>query len=119
MSRRTDRVSSLIQIELAELVLRRLKDPRLGFVTITGVDVAPDLKSARVFYSVMGQEKEKVDAGKALEHASGFLQHQIALDLKFRFTPKLSFHRDDTLDESLKIEKILRELKEEDREDRK
>ncbi|MBI4116099.1 MAG: 30S ribosome-binding factor RbfA [Candidatus Omnitrophica bacterium] len=113
MSRRTDKVASLIHIKLGELVTTKLKDPRIGFVTITRVAVTPDLKEARVYYSVLGQEKEKSDAGRGLEHAAGFMQHEIADDLKLRFTPKLTFHLDESLEESLKIQKILRELEKE------
>ena len=113
MSRRTDRVAALIRIELGELILQKLKDPRIGFVTITRVDVTLDLKLAKVYYSVMGQEKEKADAGRALEHARGFLQHEIAEALKLRFTPKLSFYLDESLEESLRIQKILQDLKQE------
>lgn len=115
MSRRTERVESLIQIELGEQILKKLKDPRIGFVTITRVNVAPDLKSARIYYSVLGKEKEKLDAGAALEHAKGFLQHQIAVSLKLRFTPKLSFHLDESLDESIRIDQILKTLEEEEK----
>ena len=112
MSRRTDKVSSLIQIELGEQVQRKLKDPRVGFVTITHVDTAPDLKSARVYYSVLGQAKEKKEAGEGLAHAAGFLQHEIAVALKLRFTPKLTFHLDETAEESLRIAKIIHEIHE-------
>ena len=112
MSRRTEKVSSLIQIELGDRVQRKLKDPRVGFVTITHVDTAPDLKSARVYYSVLGQAKEKREAGEGLRHAAGFLQREIAVALKFRFTPKLTFHLDDTVEESLRIEKIIHEIHE-------
>lgn len=113
MSRRTDRIASLIRAELGELVLRKLKDPRIGFVTITRVEITPDLKLAQVFFSVLGQEKEKVEAGQALEHAAGFLQHAIAVALKLRFTPKLTFHLDESLEESLRIQEILQKLKRE------
>ena len=110
MSRRTDRMASLFQIELSEIVLRRLKDPRIGFVTLTGVDVAPDLKSARVYYSVLGEGKQKMDTQAALEHAAGFLQHEIADSLKLRFTPKFSFHLDESAERGERIERILHEL---------
>jgi ribosome-binding factor A len=113
MSRRTNRVAALIQTELGELVLRKLKDPRVGFVTITGVSITPDLKLAHVYYSVLGGEKEKVGAGRALERAAGFLQHGIAVALKLRFTPKLSFHLDESLEESLRIEQIIHNLEQE------
>lgn len=108
-------MGSLIQSELSELILKRLKDPRIGFVTITGVDIAPDLKQARVYYSVLGEEKEKGGTQKALEHAAGFLQHGIADALKLRFTPKLTFHLDQSLKEGERVEKILHKLESEKR----
>lgn len=110
MSRRIERIASLIQTELSEVVLRKLKDPRIGFVTLTGVEVTPDLKLARVYYSVLGQQKEKEDTQHALERAAGFLQHEIADALKLRFTPKLTFHLDESLEEGMRIEGILKEL---------
>lgn len=112
MSRRTERMESLVQIELGELVLKKLKDPRVGFVTITRVRIAPDLKTARVYYSALGAEEQKKEVGRGLEHAKGFLQREIAVSLKLRFTPKLSFSLDDTLDESLRIDQILYQLHE-------
>ena len=114
MSRRTERMESLIQVELGELILKRIKDPRVGFVTITGVEVTPDLKSARVYYSVLGKEREKAEAGIGLEHARGFLQHGIAEALKLRLTPKLSFHLDESLEEGFRIDQILQDLNRED-----
>lgn len=113
MSRRTDRIAALIQSELGELILKKLKDPRVGFVTVTRVDIPPDLKLAHVYYSVMGGKKEKTEAGRGLEHASGYLQHEIASALKLRFTPKLAFHLDESLEESLRIQKILQDLQRE------
>lgn len=111
MSRRTDRISSLVQIELGELILKKLKDPRIGFVTVTGVDMTPDLKQARAYYTVMGKEKERRETQKGLEHSAGFLQHEIAVTLKLRYTPKLTFHFDESLERGIVIENILHELK--------
>lgn len=110
MTRRTERMASLIQTELSELILKKLKDPRIGFVTLTGVDLTPDLKQAHVYYSLLGGEKEKGQTQKALEHAAGFLQHGIAEALKLRYTPKLSFHLDSSLEEGERIESILHKL---------
>ena len=90
--------------------MRKLKDPRIGFVTVTGVDMTPDLKFARVYYTVMGDPKEKEATQRALEHATGFLQHEIAEALKLRFTPKLTFQVDESLEEGMRIEKILNDL---------
>lgn len=111
MSRRTERIGSLVQIELGTLLLRKTKDPRLGFVTVTDVEMTDDLKFARVYYRAMNQDKQETQ--RALEHAAGYLQHEIAVALKLRFTPKLSFHWDESLDQGLRIERILEQLKKE------
>ncbi len=109
--RRIDRVGSLIKMELGRLFLSRVKDPRLGFVTVTHVDISPDMKSARVYYSVLGDEKVKAESQKVLEKSAGFLQKEIAVHLKLRFTPKLQFRFDDTLDRGLEIDRLLYDLK--------
>jgi ribosome-binding factor A len=110
--RRTDRVSHLIQMELGQLILHRVKDPRLGFVTITHVDVTPDLRSAAVFYSVLGDEKARKDSQIALEKASGFLQKEIGTALQLRYTPKLRFCFDDSLEQGMEVDKVLRKIEE-------
>ena len=111
MSRRTDRMSSLVQIEIGELIVKKLKDPRIGFVTITGVDMTSDLKQARVYYTVLGKEKERRETQKGLEHSAGYLQHEIAVRLKLRYTPKLMFRFDESLERGIAIESILHDLK--------
>lgn len=108
--KRLDRVGHLIQMELGQLILHRVKDPRLGFVTVTHVGVAPDLRSACVFYSVMGDEKVKKDSQLALEKAAGFLQKEIGAALEIRYTPKLKFQLDESLDRGLEIDRVLRDL---------
>ena len=115
MSRRTDRVASLIQVVIGEILQKKLKDPRLGFVTVTGVDLTPDLKLARVFYTVLGKESQKGNTQRALENAAGFLQRGVAEELKLRFTPKLSFHFDGAFEEGMRIERILGELHREEK----
>ncbi|MDD5217076.1 MAG: 30S ribosome-binding factor RbfA [Candidatus Omnitrophica bacterium] len=109
--KRTARVAHLIQKELSQLILTRIKDPRLGFVTVTHVDITPDLKYATVFYSVMGNDKIKEDSQLALSKASGFLQHEIGDILKLRYTPKLLFKFDDSLDQGFAIDRVLKEIK--------
>ena len=108
--KRTDRVGHLIQMELSQLILHRVKNPRLGFVTVTHVDVTPDLKSACVFYSVMGNEKARGESQAALEKAAGFLQKEIGAALQLRYTPKLIFRFDDSLDRGLEIDSVLRTI---------
>jgi len=108
---RKERVGHLIQMELSEQILHRVKDPRVGFVTITHVSVTPDLKSACVFVSVLGDEKKKKESLRGLEQASGFLQRQIGTNLKLKYTPHLHFKLDSSIDRGMEIDKILRDIK--------
>lgn len=108
--KRTDRVGHLIQMELGQLILHRIKDPRLGFVTITHVSVTPDLRSACVFYSSLGDEKARKESQTALEKSSGFLQREIGMALQLRYTPKLKFVYDDSIDRGLEIDRVLRDI---------
>ncbi len=111
--KRIDRVGHLIQMELSQLILHRVKDPRLGFVTVTHVDVTPDLKSAAVFYSVLGDQNAKKGSQIALEKAAGFLQKEIGTALKLRYTPRLTFRLDESLDKGLEVDKVLRQIQQE------
>ena len=115
-NRRNDRVGHLVQMELGQILLHRMKDPRMiGFVTITHVSMANDLKSARVFYSVLGDEKIKTSTQIALEKATGFLQHEIGEALKLRYTPKLTFALDESYDKGMEIDRVLYNLKKENK----
>ena len=111
--KRCDRIADLLQRELADLLLRRVKDPRVDGVTITGVKVSGDLQHARVFYCVMGSPdeagKENVAAG--LEKAKGFLRHELAKRLHMRYLPQLAFQYDASFDYGEKIERLLKELR--------
>ena len=113
--KRVNRVGHLIQMELSQLILMKVKDPRLGFVTVTHVEAAPDLKTARVFYSALGDEAARKSSQLALEKATGFLQKEIGTALKLRFTPKLTFCFDRSLDDGFEIDKALRNLDKEKR----
>ena len=110
--KRTERVGSLLQMELSRLVLERIKDPRLGFITITHVKVTADLKSAVVFFTVMGDKKKKEDSLEVLKHAAGFLQKEVGHVLQMRYTPHLQFELDDMIDKSFEIEAVIRKLDE-------
>ena len=109
--KRVDRVGHLIQMELGQLILHRVKDPRLGsFVTVTHMSPSADLKSAMVFYSVLGDEKKKQEVQRALEKAAGFFQKEIATVLTLRYTPKLKFSYDDSLDRGFEIDRVIRDI---------
>lgn len=112
MSRdRATRVAHHIQEELGRILTRGLKDPRVGFVTITGVELSPDLRHARVYYSVMGTEEEKRQTAEGLGAAKGFLKREVARALSLRYVPELRFLYDDSAERGARIEKLLREVR--------
>ena len=113
VSHRQRRVEELIQEELAVLLQRDVQDPRLHQVTVTGVDVSPDLQNARVYFSLIGNEADVVEVNKAFEHASGFLRRELAARVKLRFMPTLTYHFDNSLNEGDHIERLLRQIAEE------
>lgn len=112
--KRTERVASLLKMELGSLILEQIKDPRLGFVTVMHVKITPDLKSAVVFVSIMGDKKKKEESLQVLARAAGFLQHEVGTALQMRYTPKLQFELDDSLDKDFEIGKVIREIEEKD-----
>jgi ribosome-binding factor A len=112
-ARRKRRIEELIQQEISDLILRDLRDPRLGLVTITDVDLTPDLKLARVYFTAMDEEAE-LQSLEALQHAAGFLQHGMGARIRLRFTPKLEFRVDSSLQRGLRIEALLNAIRTED-----
>ena len=112
--KRADRVAVLIKEELGSLFTRGLKDPRIGFVTVTDVKVSDDLKYARVFYTVYGDERVREETAEALDAARGFLQRDIANALNLRYTPHLTFSLDSSLEEGNRIDGIIRKIREEE-----
>ena len=107
---RPDRVADQIRSELALLLVREVHDPGIGFVTLTRVHVSPDLQSARVHYTVLGDEKARASSAKALDRAAPFLRRQIGSRLRLRRTPELRFLYDDSIAGQDRIEQILNEL---------
>lgn len=107
MSRRTHRVGELLRQEIARIVREEVKDPRVGFATVMGVDASPDLRHARVFVSVMGSEEEKRESLGALRRASGFIRGRIGERLTLKYLPELRFELDRTLERAARIEALL------------
>jgi ribosome-binding factor A len=105
---RLRRVDEVVRQVLADAIAAELKDPRVGFVTVTAVNTSPDLRSARVYVSVLGDEATREASLAGLRQAHGYLQGRIASELALRRTPTLEFRYDDTTDRALQIEKILR-----------
>ena len=107
--RRNERVSEAIREVLVEAI-REVRDPSIGFVTLTGVDLSPDLRQARVYVSRLGSEEERDAAVSALNHAAAFLRHALALRAQLRYTPSLRFVGDATIERGSRVEAIIREL---------
>ena len=108
---RPDRVADQIRSELASMLARDVHDPGIGFVTLTRVRVSPDLQQARVFYTVLGDEKARTASTRALERAAPFLRRQIGARLRLRRAPELKFVYDDSIEGQDRIEQILKELR--------
>jgi len=112
VARRAERVGEMIQRELGEMLERgALKDPAIGFVTVTGVDVTEDLKQARIFYSVYGDAGVQAGTQAALERARGFVRRQIGQRLRLRVAPEIEFRVDKSIEHAARIEQILREVR--------
>lgn len=108
---RANRVAEEIKKEIGELLTNQLKDPRIGFVTITDVEVTGDLQQANVFISVLGSEKEKKDTLIGLSKANGFIRSKVGERVRLRKTPEINFQFDDAIEHGNRIETILRDLK--------
>ena len=104
---RMRRVNEAVREVLSSHLAEGLKDPRIGFVTVTGVDTTPDLRAARVYVSVLGDEAERQAALEGLESSRGFLQAQIAHELRMKRTPALSFQYDDTAERADRMMRLL------------
>lgn len=112
-AKRTDRVGEEFREVLAEEI-PKLKDPRIGFVTVIGVDVAPDLKRALVHYTVLGEERERKATRAALRSASGHLRRVIGREVRLRVLPDLEFHEDKTIEQVDRVDQLLAKIKEDD-----
>ena len=110
MSRRTERLGEEVREEVAQLIAGELKDPRIGFVTVTRVEVTPDLRTARVYVGVLGTEKQKQASLAGLRQAAGFLRRALGQSLRLRYTPELVFTYDEGLEASDRVAQLLAEI---------
>ena len=109
--KRLDRVTQLIKEEISVLLQRELQDPRLGFVTVTEVDVTPDLRQAKVYVSVLGPEERWVSSMQALESARGFVWNWLRRHLDLRVTPEIVWRPDRSMEHAAHIQSLLAELR--------
>jgi ribosome-binding factor A len=108
--KRTDRVSDQIRLEIADIVTRRMKDPRVGFVTITSVDVTADLRQAWIYVTVLQEGEQGNEAMATLARATGFIRGELGRRLKLRYVPELTFARDTSIDEVRRVMSLLDEV---------
>jgi ribosome-binding factor A len=112
-SRRSEKMSALLRETIAGLIIRGIKDPRVSGVTITGVDVSPDLRHADVYYRVLGAAADAHRAQAGLQHATGYIQGVVGRELRLRYTPELRFEFDPTPDRARRLEELLAAAKDE------
>ena len=106
---RSERLAALILESVARLVREEVRDPRIGFVTLTGVEVSSDLKHARVFVSRMGSPEERKEAMRALAHAAPFFRRAVAQHASLRHMPELAFVEDESVERGFRVEALLNE----------
>lgn len=110
---RVHRVGEQMKKELGDIFQRELKDPRVGFVTVTAVEMSGDLQQAKVYLTVFGTEEQKEDSLKAIAKASGFIRSELGKRIRLRHTPELVFKIDESIEYGSKIEKMLSDLNQE------
>lgn len=115
--KRSVRVGEAIRNELSTLVLQKVRDPKLAAVAISRVVVSDDLKYAKIYYTVQGEEHTAGEVAKGLERARGFMRSHLARTLNLRHTPSLQFFYDETVDKVIEVEKLLSEIARETKDD--
>jgi len=109
--RRADRVSTLIQEEISRLILRSVKDPKIGFVAVTRVSVTDDLRQAMVYIaSITGEEKQRQESLIGLKRAAGFIRGELGRRLTLRYVPEILFSLDDSLEQEMHLDKLFRQI---------
>ena len=113
---RIEKLQELIKQEMSKMLLREIKDPRIGFVTVTDVEMTGDLREAKIFVSIMGNDEQVKNSWDGLQSALGFIRREIGKRIRLRFTPEISFELDKSLDYSEHIQKILLSINREEKE---
>ncbi len=115
MKERVKRVSELLKETIAEIILKEFDNPHLGFITITGVEMAKDLKRAIIFFTCYGNEKKELEAKKILNESKGYIKERLASKIVLKYLPDLRFEVDEILRKQEKIDRLLKELEDDER----
>lgn len=116
MTTRQERVKELLKVEISDIIGRELKDPRLGFVTITGAEVTKDLKHAKIYVSVYGDEKQKEESIAVLQNAGRYIRGAFARRVAMKAIPEIDFELDTAVEHGVRILELLRQVKPDDEE---
>jgi len=115
-SHRQEKLGELFAEELSDLLRTRIKDPRVGFASITRVEVSGDLRHAKVYVSVMGSAEERKETMKGLHNAAGFLRHELASRVTLRYMPEIAFKLDTSIEEGARVLELIKQVSQEDQE---
>jgi ribosome-binding factor A len=114
-TQRQEKVNHALKVEISDILLRELKDPRMGFVTITDAEVSADMRYAKVYFTVLGSEHDRKINTEMLRHSAGFIRAELGNRLKMRNVPVLDFRYDESVEKGIKMHELLTKLgKEED-----
>jgi ribosome-binding factor A len=111
---RPDRVGEELRVELSTLLMREVHDPGIGFITLTRVQVTPDLQQARVYYTTLGDERARRETARALRRAAPFLRRRIGTAVRLKRVPELEFIFDKSIEQQDRIEQLLQEIHQQD-----
>ena len=111
---RVEKIQELIKQETSEIIMRELKDPRIGFVTVTEVDVSSDLRNAKLYVSILGSDKQIEDTWKGLNSSLGFIRRELAHRIRLKFIPDIKFLMDTSLEYSAHIQELLIKVQKEE-----
>jgi ribosome-binding factor A len=111
MSTRTERINELLKTEVSEIIRREMRDPRLGFITVTDAEVTKDLRHAKIYISVMGDETQKVETLSVLQRAAGFIRTEFGRRAAMRSIPDISFRMDTAIEQGSRIFELLQQVK--------
>ncbi len=111
--KRSEKVADLIQKEISQMLVKSIKDPRIGFVTITKVTVSEDFRFAKVYFSVAGTLKEREESQKGLDSAKGYVRKELGRRIRLRYTPEIMFQFDPSIEYAIHMEKLIQSIHQE------
>jgi len=115
-SHRQEKIGEQIAADISDLMRTRVKDPRIGFVSVTRVEVSGDMRHAKVYVSIMGSPEERKETMRGLTKATGFLRHELAGRLTLRYMPEIAFKLDNSIEEGSRVLELIKQVSQEDQE---